>query len=1294
MSETTYTKNINIRIGSINCRNLYKQYNITSTNNFIRYLKGELCNILLCQETNVQSHSFESITTNFKYQFQYHEAIWTSQCGIINFNQALHLQQMKIFDEGRGILAKISLVDHNMPPIYILNIYAHADDYRARNGLFGQIISHLKTMPEIIPSLIIAGDMNYCFDTSTYHHTQRAGKPKQFIEFLNTHFSDCLNPKNEPHEYTFKRGSTMSTIDYMFAGHDIASKMSDATNSFIGSDWTDHALLTKTYTAGLTNCGKGLWRANPHLAKNPQYRQKLDDELRTFVAVKLDSSLSAQEKWDIIKRKAKQVTIQFTRTHDHWRKARIKELQSERNNLMRRYRNDPTCLMLMLQDIEKELSRLQQEIVDIQLLKAGKRWLENSEKSPGYINRTIKHRVDQRTIPNLKHPRTGQDCLDTASKLNAAERFYQKLYTDERIDSTCLNTMLDYIDTTVPTAEASQITASIDYEDILLGSGRTPKESSPGLDGIGYEILYLLVSHPSCRDIVTQVFNDALQLAKFPKSWQESCIILLHKKGDRSDLANYRPITLIAADCKVFTRIMNSRVIPVANKLISPYQCGFLSGRYIGDHGMSLRVILDNASSASWRNATNFVEYTGLMLDNAKAYDRVHPQYLSQVLLKFGFPAQFVDCILNLFFDNSIHVNINGFLTKPIAQRRGIRQGDSISPVLFNLAIEPFLLSLIHNPDISGYSLQHSKPPSNIQTPWVSPAPVKVLAYADDVLTFVKSHSELLELQRRLKTYNRASNAKINYDKSVAFPLHGGTMKGVEGRRVKDRITERLKMKWYDSHSPGYVKYLGYPIWFSNHQRDVYVSELLGKVNSAVELFSTRQVSIYGKANIANTMILSKLWHVIRIVPLPLDVLKQLKSIIYQFVMSGLFPQLKGNSFFLPRDQGGLGLIDIASQQHALQFRYIRTLLQGNAGLIPDFTYQLMVNALRLSHDTPDHAVPLFFKSARYKNTLTGFHPFYSMFNAMDICRQQSSMNITWQQKPSALTVLSLPLIEIFNAEEPEEGLEFLKQEAVKSSKVQDFFEYNYDQAKFQLIPKAACQKRNTWIKIEKALLQQELTYHSFIHNNNIEEGIDLKPFTHTLIFQQRPILNLPNKDVRFIMQSLDKIDVGRHFNRNISKKQWTTFYKNNMHYSARNLWYRMLHKQSSNKLALFQRNLPNIESDRCDLCNEVEDAKHLLISCAHKIDVWNSTFNEFLGYPKSADPHLVYNNIMLLKLDRYFIYSLDMHFTILDFFATIMRMIWRNHFQQFYNFTPFDANTVCRQISAELIRLSNLRKF
>lgn len=622
MSESTQTKNINIKIGSINCRNLHKQYNLQTTNQFIRYLKGEACNILLCQETNIPSHSFETITTAFKFQFQYHQALWTGHCGIINFNQALDLQQLKIFDDGRAILAKLSLVNNNMPPIYVLNLYAHADDYRARNQLFGQIISYLNTMPHILPSLLLAGDMNYCFDTTTHHHTHRAGKPKQFMEFLNTHFSDCLNPKNEPHEYTFRRGSTFSTLDYMFAGHDIASKMNTATNSFIRSDWTDHAFLTKTYTTGMTNCGKGIWRANPHLAKNARYRQRLSDEIRTFVETKLNYTLSAQEKWDNIKKKTKQITINFTRTHENWRKARIKTLQSERNNTIRRYRHDTACLHLLLTDIEGELSKLQQEIVDIQLLKAGRRWLEKSEKSPGYIARTIQQRVAQRTISILKHPNSGDDCLDTDSKLQAAEVFYQDLYTEEHIDLECLNTMLGHIDRTVSPADGTQIIAPIQYDDILLGASRTPNESSPGLDGIGYEILYLLVSHPSCRDIILQVFNDAIHLGRFPKSWQTSCIILLPKKGDLSDLANYRPITLISADCKVFTRIMNARVVQVANKLITPYQCGFLPGRYIGDHGMSLQVILDNASSASWRNPKGFSEYTGVMLDNAKAYDK------------------------------------------------------------------------------------------------------------------------------------------------------------------------------------------------------------------------------------------------------------------------------------------------------------------------------------------------------------------------------------------------------------------------------------------------------------------------------------------------------------------------------------------------------------------------------------------------------------------------------------------------------------------------------------------------
>ncbi|GAN01223.1 hypothetical protein MAM1_0005d00655 [Mucor ambiguus] len=157
---------------------------------------------------------------------------------------------------------------------------------------------------------------------------------------------------------------------------------------------------------------------------------------------------------------------------------------------------------------------------------------------------------------------------------------------------------------------------------------------------------------------------------------------------------------------------------------------------------------------------------------------------------------------------------------------------------------------------------------------------------------------------------------------------------------------------------------------------------------------------------------------------------------------------------------------------------------------------------------------------------------------------------------------------------------------------------------------------------------------------------------------QEHPLLRIPNKGLRLILLDINNLGIGRKFNRNITKAQWKQFYRQNMHNSARNVWYRMIHKLCPSKSALFVRRLRNIEDDKCTLCNDFEDAKHLMVSCPHKNDIWSNIFDQFLGSPKTAIPHQVYQSIVNLNLKPYLIYNLDIKITIFDLFAAIIRMM------------------------------------
>lgn len=191
------------------------------------------------------------------------------------------------------------------------------------------------------------------------------------------------------------------------------------------------------------------------------------------------------------------------------------------------------------------------------------------------------------------------------------------------------------------------------------------------------------------------LFNLSLQNTTFPDLWKEVRVCPVHKKGDKTNIINYRPISVLSVPAKLFEYIMFQVIHRSVCSQISIHQHGFMRNRStVSNLSNITQFISDSLNSRTQVD----VIYT----DFQKAFDKVsHRLLLHKLEKEFGFHDNFVKFMVSYLDNRKQRVYVNGYSSEYYHVTSGVPQGSNLGPLLFLMYIN----SLTHTIQFSKFLL-------------------------------------------------------------------------------------------------------------------------------------------------------------------------------------------------------------------------------------------------------------------------------------------------------------------------------------------------------------------------------------------------------------------------------------------------------------------------------------------------------------------------------------------------------------------------------------------------------------
>jgi hypothetical protein len=192
---------------------------------------------------------------------------------------------------------------------------------------------------------------------------------------------------------------------------------------------------------------------------------------------------------------------------------------------------------------------------------------------------------------------------------------------------------------------------------------------------------------PRFHKLLLLFFTHCYKQKQIPASWKTSITILLYKKDNPHELTNYRPIALANTIYKLFTSTLTSILSTYGEKyqILHDSQEGFRAERCTA---RQLQTLIAALEDARFTNQDIYLLY----IDFKNAFGSIDHARLLAIMKDLGYPNDAVALVGNIYSHSTTTFIGDHFEpTQPIPILRGTIQGDTLSPYLFLIFLEPLL---------------------------------------------------------------------------------------------------------------------------------------------------------------------------------------------------------------------------------------------------------------------------------------------------------------------------------------------------------------------------------------------------------------------------------------------------------------------------------------------------------------------------------------------------------------------------------------------------------------------------